>query len=94
MIVTTTVSPNLASPPTVPVTGTLFEVDSATLTTPSPATVASILIAEAGAPVSTMNGSGADGALVLPAGSVALVVTECGPSLKAVTGVNVHVPSG
>ena len=47
-----------------------------------------------GAKVSTINGNGADVGLVLPAGSVAVVVIECGPSTNAVGGVNVHVPSG
>ena len=48
----------------------------------------------AGGVVSTVNGNAVDGGLVLPAGSVAVVVIECGPSINGVVGVNVHEPSG
>ncbi|MNX91523.1 hypothetical protein D3C86_1236080 [compost metagenome] len=45
-----------------------------------------------GAVVSTVKPNGSDGALVLPARSMAATVMRCGPSLSAVAGVNVQWP--
>ena len=47
----------------------------------------------AGAVVSTVTGFDVAG-LLLPAGSVSVTVTLCGPSVSGVLGVQLHVPFG
>ena len=89
-----TTSPKLNLPLTVPVTGMLAAAASAALTTPSPATLASSVMSMSEPWVSTVKVSGGVGGLVLPAGSVTVAVTVCGPSGSGVVGVKVQLPCG
>ena len=56
--------------------------------------IAFVITGSSTAEVSTVNGIGAVGALVLPAGSVPVAVMLCGPSASGVVGVSSQVPSG
>ena len=52
-----------------------------------------VIVGVVGAAVSTMMLAGVLGALLLPAGSVAVAVMLCGPWLSGVPGVQLHVPA-
>ncbi len=51
------------------------------------------IVGASGAWVSTVTVMGSEGALSLPAGSVAVTVNVWSPSVSGVSGVNVQVPS-
>ncbi|HAT8015848.1 TPA: hypothetical protein GF715_24685 [Citrobacter rodentium NBRC 105723 = DSM 16636] len=54
--------------------------------------VAEVMVGTSGAVVSTTTSNAADGALTLPAASVAVMVRLCLPSPSASVGVKVHTP--